>query len=269
VNRTVIVGMFVLSGVPAWAQAPAAAPLSSDQVRLRYQIQVMEGVLERAVRHGAQMVARQLQGEAPPVMLFTGPARARGFMLDGYGVFFDVEVPGLAPSVMWSYRLLDRHDLHVGTALRDLQQHVQSLEDETARSTLQQALRRLELQVGPIASPAPSLPAAGERTVVAASEGLDFEPAAAPPHPMAPDAAYTEEVKRALIDAMLDHGPVAVGPDEWLTVAARDNEGPLAPGSVYDAMTIMLRIKGSDLSAFRAGGLSREEATQRVELREF
>jgi hypothetical protein len=270
VRPAVVAGILVLAGGGAWAQAPAPAPPASDQVRLRYQIQVMEGVLERAVRHGAQTVARQLQGGAPAVMLFTGPARARGFQLEGYGVFFDVEVPGFAPSVMWSYRLLDQHDLNVGTALRDLKQHVQSIKDEAARSTLQQALRRIELQVGPVGPLPPAPPPAGERPVVAATEGLDPEEAA--PRlmsPMPPDEAYTEEVKRALIDAMLDHGPVTVGPDEWLTVAARDNEGPLMPGSVHDAITIMLRVKGSDLAAFRAGRLTREEARKRVEVREF
>jgi len=31
----------------------------------------------------------------------------------------------------------------------------------------------------------------------------------------------------------------------------------------------VMRVKGSDLQAFRAGRLSREEARKRVELREF
>ncbi len=38
--------------------------------------------------------------------------------------------------------------------------------------------------------------------------------------------AYTEAVQRALIDAMIDFSaPMTIGNDEWLTVAARDNEG--------------------------------------------
>ena len=32
---------------------------------------------------------------------------ARGFRLDGYGVFFDVEVPGVRPSLAWSLRTMN------------------------------------------------------------------------------------------------------------------------------------------------------------------
>ena len=39
-----------------------------------------------------------------------------------------------------------------------------------------------------------------------------------------PAEGYTREVKAALIDAMIENsGPLGLGPDEWLTVAARDN----------------------------------------------
>jgi hypothetical protein len=62
---------------------------------------------------------------------------------------------------------------------------------------------------------------------------------------------------------------MGIGADEWLTVAARDAEGPLNPSEPYDAVTIVLRIKGSDLAAFRAERLTREEARKRVEVREI
>ena len=87
-----------------------------------------------------------------------------------------------------------------------------------------------------------------------------------------PSEVYEKEVITALIDAMLDYSaPIGVGPDEWLTVAARDNEhrDRLMPGDSYDLMTIVLRVKGSDLAAFRAERLTREEARKKVEVREF
>jgi hypothetical protein len=86
-----------------------------------------------------------------------------------------------------------------------------------------------------------------------------------------PFGAYESAVKQALIDAMLDHsGPLEIGSDEWLTVAARDNEDRrLSPNNVYDLATIVLRIKGSDLAAFRSGRLTREEARAKVEVREL
>jgi hypothetical protein len=60
--------------------------------------------------------------------------------------------------------------------------------------------------------------------------------------------------------------------NDWLTVAARDNEprDTFAPQDPYEeVVTILLRIKGSDLAAYRAGKIDREEAKKRVELREF
>ena len=77
-------------------------------------------------------------------------------------------------------------------------------------------------------------------------------------------------MKRALIDAMLDYGvPMELRPDEWLTVAARSGEGPMISGQIDDAMTILLRVKGSDLAAFAADRGKREEVRKRVEVRVF
>ena len=64
---------------------------------------------------------------------------------------------------------------------------------------------------------------------------------------------------------MLDYGPpIPVGDDQWLTIAARDdNDSRLGGGDPYDVSTIVLRIRGADLAAFRAGKLTREEALAR------
>jgi hypothetical protein len=85
-----------------------------------------------------------------------------------------------------------------------------------------------------------------------------------------PNARYTEAVKNALIDAMLKYSAaLKVGSDEWLTVAAQDSEGPLTPGEVYDASTLVLRVKGSDLSAFQSNRITRDEVLRKVDVREF
>jgi hypothetical protein len=86
-----------------------------------------------------------------------------------------------------------------------------------------------------------------------------------------PNEVYTGEVTGRLIDAMLDFGGLQVGRDDWLTVAARDGEGPprLTPDEPYDIVTVFLQVKGSDLLAFREGKLTREEARKRVEVKEF
>ena len=84
---------------------------------------------------------------------------------------------------------------------------------------------------------------------------------------------YTDEVQRALIDAMIDFSaPMTIGNEEWLTVAARDNErrDTLAPQDPYEeVVTVLLRIRGSDLQEYRAGRIDKVEARKRVRVGEF
>ena len=69
---------------------------------------------------------------------------------------------------------------------------------------------------------------------------------------------------------MLDHSlPMNLGPEEWLTVAARDSEGPLTPDEIYDASTILIRVKGSDLATYAADRTKRSDVRSRVEVKEF
>ena len=85
-----------------------------------------------------------------------------------------------------------------------------------------------------------------------------------------PDLAYEDQVREALIGAMLDWGALLpLGADEWLTVAARDNQDVVMPGAAPDVVTIILRVKGSDLAERLAGRLPAEELRRRVEVREF
>ncbi len=276
-----VVPSFAQSTAPVSAETLAA---QQDQLQARYQVFVMEGVLERAVQHGGQLLSRRVQAVMPDMLLLAGAARARGFRLEGYGVFFDVEVPALRRSMAWSFRMLEQNGPGLASAVESLRRHVQTVGDPQARQDLEQALSRLELQVGPLtpragsatqsvtaesAGPGPSA------TVVSASAQAapDSRPLPAERHRLLvdPGEAYTHEVKSAIIDAMLDHsGSIRIADGEWLTIAARDNEDRrLSPGDPYESRTIMLRIRGDDLTAFRTGQVSRDEARQTVEVREF
>lgn len=253
------------------AQAPAPAPAAPGEQR--YQIRQLESALVNAVQHAAELMGRRIQAAAPNVVLMSDTARARGFVLPDYGVFFDVEVPGLPMSVAWSMRVINR-SLDMDASLNLVRRHVEEIPDAAARREAQQALRRIELEIG--APPASAGRAArGADTVqastVATPPSVTPPPAAAPPAlPEDPNEAYTTEVKDALISAMLDYSrPMSIAPDQWLTIAARDAQGPLFPGEAYDAMTIVLRIKGSDLAALYAERITRAEARKRVEVREF
>jgi hypothetical protein len=284
------------AGAVAVAMA-AATGVSAQQANrndnARFHLFTMEGVLERAVQQGATRLSRQVQRLMPDMLLISGGAQARGFRLDGYGVFFDVEVPVLRRSVAWTLRtMVDDNGMAATRAVQEFRSHVETIQDPQLKATLQAALKRIELQVGPVqppgpaASPAPRSPLGPPRGTVAA---LGTEPPTATPAVSTtegqsrltpadealltnPSKVYEDEVIVSLVDAMLDYSaPIGVGPEEWLTVAARDNEhrDRLMPGDAYDLMTIVLRIKGSDLAAFRADRLTRDEARKRVEVREF
>lgn len=270
-------------GVPAaYAQAPesgrangqpGASAQPQQKVReARYQIGQMERLLEGAVEHGATVIRDRLQAIMPADMLLTENARARGFRLDGYGVFFDVEVPSLEGTLPWSFKTLDQNDLGLDAALRTLRSYVQQSAGNDVN--LQQALKRVELQVAPMAAIAGQ---SSQATAVQASStaAAPDAPASSPaptgdPVLNNPDEAYRTEIREALIDAMLEHSrSLAIGTNEWLTVAARRSDDRPRLGIDTDAGTVVLSVKGSDLTAFLGGQLTPEEARSRIEVRVF
>jgi len=265
--------------VPAAAQS-VPARIEADQKHARYQIGQMERVLEGAVEHGATMMRDRLEAVVPPAqaqLLIQENAHARGFRLDGYGVFFDVIVPSLDGSLTWSLRTLDQNDLGLQSAFTVLKTRIDPTDID-----MQQALKRLELQMGPatlagLTAPAPPLPgSAGARNATGSAAGVAEPQTAASPQAVDPiledpNEAYRGEVIRALIDAMLDHSsPLGIGAEEWLTVAARRGEDRprLAPAD-SGAQSVVIRARGADLAAFRAGQISREEVVKRVDRRVF
>ena len=275
------IGMLCIGVTYAHAQARPDPAAAATQMKARYQVALMERALEMAVQQGANMVAQQLPAAVPQMLLFSGPARARGHRLEGYGVFFDVEVPALSQSVLWSFQTLER-DLGLTQSLQSLKKHVESVNDTRLRATLEQSLQRIELQMGLTPSVnagnqadarAPAVGSTAQTVAnrpssVPASSAMQSMESSAPRQ--SPDAIYELEVKTALIEAMLQSsGSIALAPEEWLTVAARDSGARLSTNEIYDFVTIQLRIKGSDLAAYRADRLSADEARKRVEVRVF
>jgi hypothetical protein len=288
VLKQFVVGAAVLvMGAAAWpagVRAQGSRPLSAqedEQIKARYQIFVMEGVLERAVEHGADRLRRQVRRIMPDMLMVSGAPQARGFRLDGYGVFFDIEVPVMRRTVAWSLRTMVEDDtVATGAALQQLKTAIERMADAREKANLMQAVKRLEAQVSPApvqAMPAPQIATTGQRTVSAMDAVPQQQVAQATSQEDKnliedPNGVYEREVVSALIDAMLDNsGPIRIGNEEWLTVAARDNEhrNRLVPDDGYDLLTIVLRVRGSDLAAFRADRITRDEARKRVEVRAF
>jgi hypothetical protein len=303
----------------ASVQAPAVpgvpgAPLSSRVMepvapaKSRYLVQVMEGVLQSAVRYAAGQMNLKLQAVSPELLQLSGAARARGFRLDGYGVFFDVEVPAALRQTMgWTAKMMQQNDQTLDQAIVQLRRLMNELEGKR-RMDAETALRLVELRARPALRGNPyglgdriaanavqtgsttgdstnaqhvssgSVPQGAPAPGAGPAPAAGAAPGAAPAHASQadqawmqnPDAAYELEVREALISAMLEYGStLALQPEEWLTVAARDNQSVVIPGDLSETVTVILRIKGSDLAELMAGRLTPQDARQRVEVREF
>jgi hypothetical protein len=274
-----IVGGCLLAAGPAAAQTAtgqtsAAQPGTSaredaEARQMRYQIGVLERVLEGAVEHGLTIVRDRMQAlvQTPTDLLLSDNAHARGFRLDGYGVFFDVSVPSFE-TTWWTMRTLDQNDLGYDSAMKQLQQVVKG------NANAEQALKRVELQVDPRLRQVPAATQTGVRTETGSTASASQDAAPAPrstadPILTDPNEVYRTEVMSALEDAMLEHsGSLGLDADEWLTVAARGNDDRprLAPAD-SSSRTRIIRLRGSDLAAFLARQITKEEAKARIEVR--
>jgi hypothetical protein len=247
------VAVVLLAMTPAYAQQQQT---EVDQAKARQRISTMEGVLERAVTNGADNMLRQIKAVTSDPPVLTGQPEVRGFRLDGYGVFFDVEVPQLLLPVTWPLRQLYRDNTN--RVVDDLRALMVNL-NPPQREQVAQLVQRLQLQA-PV-----SQQVAGQGPSAQVPRQPD-------PVVDDPEARYTLEVKSALVDAMIENSQaLAIGLDEWLTVAARDNVqvDPLIRGDRAEFSTIIFRVKGSDLSAFRAGRITIDDVRKKVEVREY
>jgi hypothetical protein len=259
--------------------APPSQPKPADRSELRHHIYVMEGALARAVNFGAAKLNQEIRAVMPDMLVLAGESTARGFHLENYGVFFDVEVPVLRQSMMWSLRtMLDQDEQGATEALAQLRAFV-ATSSGAERAAAEAALRRIEAQLRPfgVARRAASGPGVLAGGTAAAPSADPPDPPRRPVNSLLlddPNKAYTDAVVRALIDAMIDFSApmTSLRPEEYLAVAARDNERRdlLAPQNPYEEVsTFMLRIRGSDLAAYRAGTIDRDEARKRVQVQEF
>jgi hypothetical protein len=267
VNR---LACFVLGGVVAVSARPAlaqpAAPTRTD-VESRYQIGQMERVLVGAVEHGVTILRDRMQDvtQLPMDLMVSDNAHARGFRIDGYGVFFDVIAPSFETSALLlnTYNTLNQNDLGVEDATKKLQIAVKGDKDS------EQALQRLLILIRPqyAGLNAPSTRGARNQTGSAAVD------TAQQPDPIFtdPNEVYRTEVIGALKAAMLDYSSnLEIGAADWLTIAVKGNDTRprLAPADTA-GRTVILRVRGADLTASHTNQIARTEALQRIEVKTY
>ena len=142
---------------PAAVGSPrrAAAPKPLNLADLRHHIYVMEGALAHAVDYGAKQLNREILAVMPGVFMLEGQARARGVHLDGYGVFFDVRVPMMRQSMMWSLRMMLEQDDAKTQAAIERPPQVDAGRDRSADPRLARArVEAVRTPVGPPPRPA-------------------------------------------------------------------------------------------------------------------
>ena len=266
--------------------APPSVTRTVDRNDMRRHVYVMEGALVRAVAFGGQRLTRDIKSIVPEMLAVSGQPHARGVYLESYGVFFDVGVPVLHQSSFFTLRSFLGDDPGLLQTIDFLRQQTKAARTPAERDAIDNTIRRLELQKNPFAEAQlpqltfPNAAASGDAPIAptVVNESVPAQPAKAIDFkylsdPNAINRTYTEFVQRELIDAMIDFsGPMSIAADEFLTVAARDNmpRDSLAPPDPYDeVVTVLLRIKGSDLAAYRASQIDRAEMLKRVQVREF
>lgn len=227
--------VLVLAATSAAAQQAPPTPTVTAEVQIiqrRFQFQVLEGVIENAVRLGAQEFAARVQGVAPSLgMLFMGMPKARGFPLEHWGVVFDVEIP----QVRESYVVLNEMQRPNLTA-------VPQTGTQVVNNSGKVSATRGVVADDPMAKP----PVTGDAYLAA-------------------NQLYRETVKSKLVDAMLDYSKALdIGPDEWLSVVARGEDDPIRTTMFKDSKILILRIKGSDLALFYSGKIARDDARKLV-----
>ena len=264
-------GVVVLALGAASNAAFAQSVMTQEQVERRHNVRVFGNVLVSAARHGAELMGRRVQQIDPSVVLLSGTApRAEGFVLDGYGVFFHVEIPKIDSVVAWALTNRGRDDA-AANAIAGLKAFAQSIADPAQRQMMVTYVSNLERRFMPGGLQRMGNGAMQQNNMVPGEAGAPASMAVRPRPMDNPDLEYERLVIDQLVNAMLDYSQqLGLGADEWLTVAAKGSEGSLIPEMVFDdTVTVTLRVKGSDLADFRAGKLTRDEARARVVVREF
>ena len=244
----------------------------ADLIRSRQAISTMEAVLQRAVSNGAEMVMAQVRTVMPTERpRLSNTPRVSGVRLPGYGVVFTVQVPGLDLPIMWDLivRPNQNRDTSAAMMVQQMKTQLMGMAPGPARSQLLEQVYQLELQLaaGTARIEGRGITAASIKPEASERQAEKIDPQVVDD----PEAAYTREVKAALIEAMLVNSqPLSIAPEEYLAIVARDGvpTNPLVPGDSIDASTWLMRVKGSVLAALRAGTITKDEAQKQVEVTE-
>ncbi|HEY6358223.1 MAG TPA: hypothetical protein VIX35_08255, partial [Vicinamibacterales bacterium] len=219
----------VTSSPPSSVAAPTQPTLTTQSRaqldRLRADVGTFEIVLQRAIDRAVLQTSQWAQQVVPDVVMSSAEPVVHGVPVGDASITFSVEVGGMVGVEMWQL-------MH----------------------------QRLQPQP-PQPQPDPNVQRVGAQIVQADSS-------AGPPPRVTSNSAdvqYSEYVRQAMIDAILDNsGVLQLKDEQTLAVAviptSVSGSGPYRKSSA----TLILSIKGVDLEQLRQGKISRDEAKRRI-----
>jgi len=218
------------------AQAPAAAPLQAAQ---KFQVNSYESTLRTAVQGVGQQVADQARHIVSSIQLqYTSDLIVNGWYSDDFGYEFDVVVPDIMPTTASMFQLLQQQAAAAASAAAGAGGPVRAVSGSNGAGAATTA------QSDPLI----------QSSVV----------------PFMPLQEYSDRVRQALIDALVDNsGGLVFRPGERLRIVAGPGPEPVPNPLQPDSRRLILTIKGEDLAAFHHGDLSRDELMTRIKESHF
>jgi len=224
--------------VPTLLVAARQQPGPTTDADVKRMVQNFESVLRQAIQTAGNQLAKRAQIVEPNVLLqFDADPYASGVIVPHVGPTFEVQIPGILPSMIEIMRIW-----------------------QTARKG-----------PGPdVAAPKPIANSPANAPVenkVTASGIPNADPMTSSPAYFDPTREYTGNVREALINTLLDFGttlPLNAG--ETVTIIARDMPTPVPRGQLnaYESRQLILTIKADDLIALRGLKITRDEAKQKI-----
>lgn len=199
---------------------------------LKRQVSLFEGVLRQAVESGGQRLAMWARQVVPGVVLAQASnPMVQAVPLPDSSLVFNVQVPEILQTSVMLFQQLQRP--------RGPQ---------------------------PVANPVPGR--VSGTGVVPADPATGRVP---DPDSLDPDRRYSDYVREALIDALLEgSGVLQLHPGQWLTVAASGVDVAVTnPLYRNPSRRLVLSVRADDLLAMRQGRLSRDETRSRILERRF
>jgi len=229
VSSTGVVVGLTLSLVVVPLAAQQQAPPEGLDTQTRYQIRQYEQAVRTAVLHAGEQLATRASTLVPGVLLAPATDPQVRFVPTPEGPVFDVVIPVL---------------LDAGPVLMRMMQSQQ---------------QQSQQQVRPVAQNPDRVTGAG----VVTPDPMKQSPVQ--DQNFDPDKEYTAFAREALIDVLLDNSSaVPLKEGQRLEIAASGLE--MIRGALYpdNSRKLVLVITAADLSAFRQGKITRDEAKARI-----